>query len=266
MPEATPKTNPTSTPETTVGSKPEGVVGEGQKEATRLDFDPANLPSELQSVYKSMQADYTRKTQQLAEERRKLENQLNEMRQSLKYYESIVPYLAQVGQQTEQRGEASEPAAAAPAWDPLNEESVRTYVSYLVDQRAKSYNEQLQNWMQWQWYINSEALRLSRIYPEFDLRTVLRYAPHYGYNLEVTAKALYESPKRYKEAEEAATLRENLEALKKEIETLKKSRAPQVLGPGPSRPVVPMPKEKTGRSLQDIAASIPLDKVIVSEQ
>lgn len=36
-------------------------------------FDPAKLPPELQTVYKSMQADYTKKTQSIAGERAKLD-------------------------------------------------------------------------------------------------------------------------------------------------------------------------------------------------
>lgn len=256
-PEATPRTNPPTTPPVE-GSKVEGVSREGQKEAKTQEFDVAKLPPELQSVYKSMQADYTRKTQQLAEERRRLENQLNEMRQTLKYYENIVPYLTQ----TTQREAGGEEKPAAPAWDPLNEESVRGYISHLVEQRAKEYNEQLTNWMRWQWYINSEALRLSRMYPEFDLNKVLQYMPYYGYNLEMAAKALYESPRRYKQAEEAEQLRSTIEALKKEIDSLKKSRVPQVIGPGPSKPVTPMPKEKAPKTLQEIAASIPVEEVL----
>lgn len=41
-------------------------------------FDPSSLPQELQSAYKQMQGDYTRKTQTLAEQRKEFEAQQQE--------------------------------------------------------------------------------------------------------------------------------------------------------------------------------------------
>lgn len=50
------------------------LLNEEEKEPEpKKGFDVKNLPPELQEVYKSMQADYTRKTQALAEERRELQ-------------------------------------------------------------------------------------------------------------------------------------------------------------------------------------------------
>lgn len=45
-------------------------VGDNPDVESFTGFDPNNLPEDLQAVYKSMQADYTRKTQDLAEVRR----------------------------------------------------------------------------------------------------------------------------------------------------------------------------------------------------
>jgi hypothetical protein len=47
------------------------MVGDNQPEAESFTgFDPNTLPEDLQQVYRSMQADYTRKTQEIAELRR----------------------------------------------------------------------------------------------------------------------------------------------------------------------------------------------------
>jgi hypothetical protein len=59
-------------------SSDESVVGDNPDVESFTGFDPNSLPDDLQAVYKSMQADYTRKTQDLA---------------SLRQYES----LAQMG-------------------------------------------------------------------------------------------------------------------------------------------------------------------------
>ena len=56
-----------------VGSD-EVVVEDNQSEAESFTgFDPTVLPEDMQAVYKSMQADYTRKTQEIAEKRREYE-------------------------------------------------------------------------------------------------------------------------------------------------------------------------------------------------
>lgn len=49
----------------------EPIVGDNQSDAESFTgFDPSVLPEDMQAVYKSMQADYTRKTQEIAELRR----------------------------------------------------------------------------------------------------------------------------------------------------------------------------------------------------
>jgi hypothetical protein len=51
----------------------ETVVDDNQVEAESFTkFDPNTLPEDLQTVYKSMQADYTRKTQEVADIRRQM--------------------------------------------------------------------------------------------------------------------------------------------------------------------------------------------------
>lgn len=48
----------------------EESVGDNLVEESFTGFDPSTLPDDLQNVYRSMQADYTRKTQEVAELRR----------------------------------------------------------------------------------------------------------------------------------------------------------------------------------------------------
>lgn len=49
------------------------IVEDNQETESFTGFDPSTLPEDLQVVYKSMQADYTRKTQEVAEIRRQAE-------------------------------------------------------------------------------------------------------------------------------------------------------------------------------------------------
>ena len=49
-------------------------VGDNPDVESFTGFDPNNLPEDLQAVYKSMQADYTRKTQDLAKQREEYKN------------------------------------------------------------------------------------------------------------------------------------------------------------------------------------------------
>ena len=52
------------------GFESDGMVEDNPVEESFTGFDPTSLPEDLQSVYRSMQADYTRKTQEVAELRR----------------------------------------------------------------------------------------------------------------------------------------------------------------------------------------------------
>lgn len=52
----------------------DALVGDNQGDSESFTgFDPTTLPEDMQAVYKSMQADYTRKTQEIAEMRRDYE-------------------------------------------------------------------------------------------------------------------------------------------------------------------------------------------------
>ncbi len=55
-----------------------GAAESGQSQQGQ-SFDPATLPPELQTVYASMLADYTRKTQEVSAQRREIETQRQQM-------------------------------------------------------------------------------------------------------------------------------------------------------------------------------------------
>jgi len=56
------------------GVEVEAVGGDNPDAESFTGFDPNTLPEDMQAVYRSMQADYTRKTQDLAEMRRSFES------------------------------------------------------------------------------------------------------------------------------------------------------------------------------------------------
>lgn len=244
------------------GSGEVSQIQEGAEKKATESFtdkvDPSKLPPELQNIYKSMQADYTRKTQKLAEERRAYERQLQELREALKSYESVLPYYVQGAQAQQQQ--------PAPSWDPFDENAVKSYFTHYLSQYANQYLDQVRNWMQWQWYVTSEAMRLSRMYPDFNLNDVLRYAPHYNFNLEMTAKALYESPRAYEAAKKASEYEKELQQLRAELEQLKRraNQSPYIAA-GPSRPLRPANGQQTPSTIQEIAASIPVEQVLLRE-
>lgn len=65
---------PDEMPEDSAPAVDEAMVEDNQIESESFTgFDPSVLPEDMQAVYKSMQADYTRKTQEIAELRRSYE-------------------------------------------------------------------------------------------------------------------------------------------------------------------------------------------------
>lgn len=56
---------------------------EDNQESFTKKFNPDDLPDELRGVYKSLQADYTRKTQELANERKKTASELESLKKQL---------------------------------------------------------------------------------------------------------------------------------------------------------------------------------------
>jgi len=261
------RTNPAQTgPAQQVATPPvaepqtaQGVATEAQAESF-WKGDPTKLPPELQQIYKSMQADYTRKMQQLSEERKKWESQLREASETLRYYQQLLPYFTQGQAATTQAAQGE--AAPQVTWDPLDENSVRAYLQHHFNEYAKQYAQYLNNALQWQWYILVESNRLSRMYPEFNIQEVLQYAPQYNWNLEATARALYETRKKYEEAARASELAKKVQELESQLAQLRKQAATSFVANGPSRPYRFQTNPKEVRTLQDIAAEIPPEMVL----
>lgn len=71
----------TEVEESDAESKEEASSEDNQESFTKVD--PEELPDELKGVYKSLQADYTRKTQDLAKKRKSSEERIAELEQRL---------------------------------------------------------------------------------------------------------------------------------------------------------------------------------------
>lgn len=69
--------------ETTTESESEPAESEEDNQESFTKVNPKELPEELQGVYKSLQADYTRKTQDLAEKRKSIDSRVKELEEQL---------------------------------------------------------------------------------------------------------------------------------------------------------------------------------------
>lgn len=74
--------------ETTAESESEPIESEEDNQESFTKVNPEELPEELKGVYKSLQADYTRKTQQAAKVRKESESRIEELENKLKQLES----------------------------------------------------------------------------------------------------------------------------------------------------------------------------------
>lgn len=70
--------------EESTDESPKEDTQEDDEQESFTDTDPEELPEELKSKYKSMQADYTRKTQELAKARKESEKRIGKLEDELK--------------------------------------------------------------------------------------------------------------------------------------------------------------------------------------
>jgi chromosome segregation ATPase len=251
---------------------------------TGKGFDPTKLAPELQETYKSMQADYTRKTQELAEQRKTFESQIADLQRQYQeatgkltqYEQYVLPYLSALKDSPKASDAATEPVASAPKYDPMDEESARAYTEWVIGQKAKEYSDQfqqalkaMQDQQQFNWSIALQVPQLSQKYPKFNIQEVWGALPKYGYDVQRTAQALYEAPERYQAADQVPTLQKQVEALTKQIEEMQKQvQGGGVLGQGTvhstvRRIGVPSPQTKT--LLEAVADIRPEQYLIPSE-
>lgn len=76
-------------------SQESGQADNGQPELGQQEdpfFDPSNLPAELLPAYKSMQADYTKKTQGLSQERKAWEAERAQLMEKARQYDKYAEY------------------------------------------------------------------------------------------------------------------------------------------------------------------------------
>lgn len=69
--------------------KETGTKEDTPTEETFTSIDPQTLPEDLQKLYKSMQADYTRKTQDIASRRKEYDDRENQWAERIKTYGSV---------------------------------------------------------------------------------------------------------------------------------------------------------------------------------
>lgn len=96
----TPATTESAEPDSSVPETPQTDAGQEEEDSF---FDPKTVPPELMPAYKQMQADYTRKTQVIAKERKDAEA-LKAKAEQFSKYEHLVPVFEEMlsNKQTEQ--------------------------------------------------------------------------------------------------------------------------------------------------------------------
>lgn len=108
-----PAANP-STPEAPVGTEKAPEIPFFFRKPTQAKeeapgVDPSKLPPDLQTLYKSMQADYTRKTQDLSQQRKEFEAKMSAFEESQRMFREYLDRSAirQAPTQTEQQGDVA---------------------------------------------------------------------------------------------------------------------------------------------------------------
>jgi hypothetical protein len=112
-------------------------------------LDPEALPEDLKKLYKSMQADYTRKTQDLASRRKEYDERENQWKDQLKTYGAAEQEVQQwrdwyknlteqSGQKTEQQQVASKPAEDLSYLDEPDSEGLKKYLTEMQSSYSKN--------------------------------------------------------------------------------------------------------------------------------
>lgn len=228
---------------------------EEQKPNKPKKVDPSTLPPELKPIYEEMLADYTRKTQAAAKKEEEASRALAEAQERMKALESQVAYYSQMLLPFLEKGAVQEQAAASAAqnaqnppfevpvpekWDPFDPGSVRDYVGRALSSYHNmllgAYNSLLQGIYNLQAY-NYQLLKTALKSPNVDLDKVIELAPKFGGDLEMAARALTESPVKYREAERVPTLEAELAKAQARIKELEARATPKSFLGGTTGPV-----------------------------
>jgi len=122
------------------------------KEESFTGIDPSTLSEEAQKLYKSMQADYTRKTQQLAETRKEFERKESEWQDKFKSYGAVEhevqqwrDWYANLLATNDQSAEGSSPLGQQPAGAPqaMQGQTKPEGINYLDEPEAKDVSQHL---------------------------------------------------------------------------------------------------------------------------
>jgi len=250
----------------TAQSKPAAQPKSGEKKK----FDPNTLAPELKPVYQAMQAEFTRKMQELEAKSKQFEQQAAGMRAQLEGAQAIISQLENQLATLRAAGTGAAGAAAteprvgfAPvntdAYDPFDPRSV----AGLIEDYFKQYHAYIENaWNQlWRSLLelqayNYQVMRLIAKNPDIDIEKVVSLAPQYGNNLEMAARALYESPEMYKKAQEASKLDAELKAAQAKIKELEAKATPTGVLGGTVGPIPrTVAKGRPPRTYAEVAAT-----------
>lgn len=229
----------------TTQSKP--TEQQQQDKPAKKKFDPNTLPAELKPIYADMQAQFTKKMQELDAKSKEFDRQAQGMRAQLEGAQRTIQQLeaqlntvqsagtnaAAVGAnaatgQTGARSVGFNPVDLA-RYDPFDPQSV----AGLIEDYFRQYHGYIENaWAQlWRSLLelqayNYQVMRLVAKNPDIDIEKVVAAAPQYGNNLELAARALYESPKVYERAKSAEKLEADLAAARAKIAELERKSTP----------------------------------------
>jgi hypothetical protein len=221
---------------------------------TKWKVNPADLPPELRAIYAKMQADYTRKTQQLAEERKKMEaevsqlrSQLEELQRQLRGYETYMLNALGLQGQSAQPSAGTETSyayqqgvpsyangeARAPELNPWDPESVRQFVHSILQERERYYQEVANRLVQ-----DLVNLTLRNSHTAIQVARLLSRDPSVADHLdtlaqEAVAKYNGDLNKAYEEWSKGMKERQLLQSKVRELE--------QKLAKVPGQPVAPAP-------------------------
>lgn len=233
---------------------------EGDEPSFTDNVDPNNLPEELKTIYKNMQADYTRKTQELAERRKAFDEKESQWETKLQEFGAAVQERDQWRQwyASIEADNGGDDPAADPALNhtPTGDEDGDAMTSAKIAQLEKTIQELQGKLGNYDDLIKSTQDRTGRMFayhtqlsdilrshPEVDRDKLVKHAVDKGFtDLEAARQDLYHDDII------------NAEVEKRLEERLKEERAKHVTGTG--RQVVLKPRSEGPKSYGEATQSI----------
>jgi hypothetical protein len=132
-----------------VEDKPETTVKAEDIESFTSSVDPSKLPQELQGVYKQMQADYTRKTQEVAG-----------LRRSAEAYQRFQPYLQKIFADqnlTNLVFKGQQPQPDKPAEEEVLPDDPKEYAEYIKKQAREEIMQEIEQRERQRQFVEADA-------------------------------------------------------------------------------------------------------------